>query len=178
MRGVPSPIAPCASLNREFLVLEGDYQRAGEREWCDPAKGALINFPDYVRTLEREAKGEGVSADWAPTSHFWLLSGSQLIGTARIRHNLTPAVEERAGHIGYDIAPEFRGRGYGHQILALVLSQARKLGVQDILAICDEINIPSQRVLERASGVITKTRNGEMWYILTEGSCHQNRPLL
>lgn len=165
MSVLTSLIAPSPDLEREFLALYGDYQTAGEHEWCDAAKGALINFPDYVRALNGEADGEGISADWAPTSHFWLVAHGQLIGSLRIRHYLTPAVEERAGHIGYDIAPSFRQQGYGHQILTLALHQASKMGIQEIMAICDAGNMPSKRILERGGGVITKTKNGEIWYM-------------
>jgi len=158
-------ITPCVDLEREFLALYEDYQKAGEQEWCDAAKGAPIDFPDYVRTLRDEADGKGISADWAPTSHFWLIAEARLIGTLRIRHYLTLAVEERAGHIGYDIAPSSRGLGYGHYLLAEALNQARKLGIQDVLAICDARNTPSKRILEKGGGVIAKTKNGEIWYL-------------
>lgn len=165
MRKPASLINPCADLEREFLTLYGDYQKAGEQEWCHAAKRALIDFPDYVRTLRDEADGKGISDDWAPTSHFWLMARAQLIGTLRIRHYLTSAVEERAGHIGYDISPSFRGQGYGQHIFVLALNHARKLGIQDILAICDARNAPSKRILEKGGGVIAKTKNGEIWYL-------------
>ena len=159
-------IAPDQSLEREFLVLYEEYSHGGDREWCETAGESQINFPAYVASLKGEATGQGISSDWAPTSHFWLMDQGRLIGTLRIRHYLTPAVEERAGHIGYDISPSFRNQGYGHQILALGLNEARRIGIQSVLAICDEANAPSKSILQKAGGVITKTKNGEIWYVL------------
>lgn len=166
---------PNLHLKCEFLALYEDYHRAGEREWCETTNAALSNFPDYVSRLKDEKIGIGISSDWAPTSHFWLMKQGNLIGTLRIRHHLTPTVEERAGHIGYDIAPSFRGQGYGHLILALGLGEAAKIGIRDVLAICDENNTPSRKVLERAGGLITRTKDGELWYLIksqSEGLAH------
>lgn len=159
-------IAPNEHLEREFLALYEDYHHADERDWCEAASDALSNFADYVRRLKDEDIGIGLTSDWVPTSHFWLMKQGSLIGTLRIRHYLTPAVEERAGHIGYDIAPSARSQGYGHLILALGLDEAARIGVCDVLAICDENNAPSKKILEKAGGVVTKTKNGEIWYIL------------
>lgn len=163
-------VAPDSQLEREFLTLYKDYDHAGEREWCETTITALSNFSHYVSRLKDEDMGIGISSDWAPTSHFWLMKKGKLIGTLRIRHYLTPAVEERAGHIGYDIAPSFRGQGYGHRILALGLEQAVKMGIRDVLAICDENNSPSRRILERAGGLITRTKDGELWYLIRSHS--------
>ena len=159
-------VRPHQSWEHQFLALYNDYSNAGEQEWCEAAKDALTDFSSYISRLKAEALGIGISSDWSPTSHFWLMSDRRLIGTLRIRHHLTPAVEERAGHIGYDIAPTFRDQGYGHQILALALSETRKMGIREAIAICDESNTPSRRILEGAGGIITKTKCGEIWYLL------------
>ena len=159
-------VTPDLSLEHEFLALYEEYSQAGEQEWCAAVNEAQINFPSYIGRLHDEAIGKGISSDWAPTSHFWFMANGRLIGTLRIRHYLTPAVEERAGHIGYDISPFHRGLGYGHQILALAIDKIRELGIREALAICDQNNAPSKRILEKAGGVITKIKNGEIWYIL------------
>ena len=46
-----------------------------------------------------------------------------------IRHELNDYLEMRAGHIGYGIRPEFRGRGYATEILLRALKIVRELGV-------------------------------------------------
>jgi Predicted acetyltransferase len=160
--------APSTDLKEEFLRLYQDYQKAGESDWCEAANGALRNFSDYIRSLADDANGKGISSDWAPTSHFWLMDQSHLIGTLRIRHYLTPAVEERAGHIGYDISPQYRGKGYGHQIFALGLIEARRMAIREVLAICSQSNLASRRILEKAGGVIKKRKGGDIWYLLKE----------
>lgn len=159
-------IVPSLEFESEFRALYQDYQKAEELDWCEAANASLKNFPDYIRSQEDDAKGEGVSPDWAPTSHFWLIDGGNLIGTLRIRHYLTPAVAERAGHIGYDISPRYRGRGYGHQILALGLIEARRLGIKEVLAICSENNPASLHILTNAGGKIEKVKGGDIWILI------------
>ena len=52
------------------------------------------------------------------------------------------------GHIGYDIAPSFRGRGYGKQMLKFALIEAKKLGITKVLITANEDNYASRRVIE------------------------------
>ena len=51
----------------------------------------------------------------------------RMIGEFRIRHHLTDALRNRAGHIGYSIAREYRGKGYGTAGLRLTLQIAKDI---------------------------------------------------
>lgn len=157
-------IQPDTRLLVPFRRLFDDYRATGHNEWCEEAALSVSDFPAYVTAARAKAQGLGLSDDWAPTSYFWMQNGDDLVGTLRIRHFLTTAVIERAGHIGYDIAPAFRGRGLGHEILQLGLEQASKLGIGDVLLICDAENIASRRIIERQGGRLDRTKNDEMWY--------------
>lgn len=162
----PRLVVPDSGMREAFLRMFADYQAFGERDWCDAAALATTDFTAYVSEIRGEADGLGISSDWAPTSHFWMEAGDDLIGTLRIRHFLTPAVEARAGHLGYDIAPSFRGRGLGHAILDLGLIESVNLGIADVLAICSAGNSPSRRIIEKRGGSIEKIADGEIWYWL------------
>lgn len=48
-----------------------------------------------------------------------------------IRHYLTEALKVGAGHIGYSIKREFRGREYGSKGLVLALDLAREIVPED-----------------------------------------------
>lgn len=162
----PVLVPPDVRYESAFRRLYSDYLSANAAEWCDNAKPALADFASYVRNLEEESQGIGIDAEWSATSHFWLKVGDHLAGTLRIRHCLTPAVRERAGHLGYDIAPSFRRRQLGHEILRLALIETGKFGIADVLAICDETNTASRRILESRGAVIEKRHGGEIWYWL------------
>lgn len=160
----PTLHGPDIQYREAFLRMFTCYSAAGEREWCNTTAGALGNFESYVKKLRDDAAGIGIAPDWVPTSHFWLRLGDDLVGTLRVRHYLSPAVEERAGHVGYDISPAFRRRGLGFEILRLGLIEATTLGIGDVLAICGQSNAASRRILERHGAVVEKVRDGEVWY--------------
>jgi len=144
------------------MLMYEIYSLAGEREWCSATGGSLLGFEAYVNQLRNDAAGIGVAPGWVPTSHFWLRLGDELVGTIRIRHYLTPEVEEKAGHIGYDIAPKYRRRGLGHEILRLGLIEAARLGLHEVLAICSKSNVASMRILVRYGGKCECERDGEL----------------
>jgi predicted acetyltransferase len=56
------------------------------------------------------------------------------------------------GHIGYQIRPTQRLRGYGKELLRLGLQKAYQLGFKRVLVTCDENNISSQKVIEYNGG--------------------------
>ncbi len=158
---------PHIDLQDAFLKMYQTYQDLAEVEWCASYADALADFPRFIRRLQDDSKGVGIPSDWVPTSHFWLVHEDRLGGTFRLRHWLTPVVAERAGHIGYDIAPPLRGRGLGHEILRLGLMEARKLGIHQVMAICSETNVPSRKVLIRQARMEGIRENGEVVYWLT-----------
>ena len=61
-------------------------------------------------------------------------------------------LEREGGHVGYDIRPSERNRGYGTEILRLTLEEARVRNIVPILVTCDDDNIASIRVIEKNGG--------------------------
>lgn len=57
------------------------------------------------------------------------------------------------GNISYLIRPRERKKGYGTLQLKLLLDKARNLGLDEVLAICDENNIGSRKIIEKCFGV-------------------------
>jgi predicted acetyltransferase len=58
------------------------------------------------------------------------------------------------GHIGYEIRPTQRKRGYGKLILRLALQEARALGIDRALLTCDCTNAASRRIIEANGGML------------------------
>ena len=87
---------------------------------------------------------------------------SSIIGCLCLRHRLTPALRQMGGHIGYDVRPSKRNRGYGTTLLALTLVQARGFGFSGVLITCDTDNFASVRVIEQNGGKLLnqKMANG------------------
>ena len=141
-------IEPAAELWPEFLAMAEEYSLAGDPRY----QPALEDFPAYLRSLLDGARGIGLLPGRVPFSTFWLTSGRHLIGRSSIRHRLTPDLEDEGGHIGYDIRPSERLKGYGKLILRLTLAEARKLGLSRALLTCDTDNVASAKVIEANGG--------------------------
>jgi len=83
-------------------------------------------FGEYVHDLENEAAGIGLKPGWVPVTKYILVNDQgEYVGIFNLRHELNDALMEGAGHIGYGIAPEWRGRGYATEGLRLLLIKAR-----------------------------------------------------
>lgn len=67
------------------------------------------------------------------------------------------------GHIGFDVAPSYRGRGYGKKMLKLVLPKASELGIRKALITADEDNIASRKVIENNGGIFENVVMGKVF---------------
>lgn len=153
-------VAPSLDLEPAYLACEAEFNAHGE----DFLGVAATDWPAYVEQCADEARG--ISRDPARVPQTVLLLARialtqlgpervTLLGVAKLRHMLTPALEDTGGHIGYNIRPSERGKGYGARILALTLERARELGLSRVLLTCDADNLRSARVIVRNGGVLT-----------------------
>jgi len=114
------------------------------------------DFAAYLQFLRAQAAGLGLRPGEVPQTTFWLVnSNRRLLGLSRLRHWLTPALEEYGGHIGYLIRPTERRKGFGTKILALTLEKASELALACVRLTCDTENIASARIIERNGGVLS-----------------------
>lgn len=141
-------IEPAEELRPEFLAMAEEYALAGDARY----RPALEDFPAFLRRLLDGARGVGLRPGGVPCSTFWLTTGRRPVGVSRIRHRLTPELEDEGGHVGYDIRPSERMKGYGKLILTLTLAEARRLGLKRALLTCDADNVASAKVIEWNGG--------------------------
>lgn len=121
-------------------------------------KKAQENFEEAILDLHNFAKGINIEEDWCPYSTYWLVDDEKnFLGVIRIRHNLHTDFLKRIGHIGYEINPKYRKKGYGTKILELGLVEAKKIVLKEVLLTCDEDNIGSKKIIEKANGIYLKT---------------------
>lgn len=73
------------------------------------------------------------------------------------------------GHIGYSVVPWKQRRGYATQALALMLREARREGLAEVIVTTDPDNVASQRVIEANGGVGRERFTRPPAYGSTEG---------
>jgi predicted acetyltransferase len=146
-------IEPGVQYKAEFLSLAEEFKKEGGK--VRQYDQALEYFDKYVQSRHDHKKGVNLPEGWVPESTFWLIRDDNVIlGTSSVRHELTEQLRRIGGHIGYNIRPSERRKGYGTAILALTLRKARQLGLKRVLVTCDEDNIASAKIIERNGGTL------------------------
>lgn len=122
-------------------------------------------FPDYLAKKVDMTRGVGLE-DWmVPASTFWLMVDGVPVGQGNLRHRLTDALRERGGHIGYAVASDHRGKGYGKALLGLLLKEARRMGItEEILVTVYPDNAASRRVAEANGGQLRRETEERVYY--------------
>jgi len=158
-------IEPCVELEAEFMALVQEFVAVGNyHRWGHELVIEDGNFRKYVRDRLDWKEGKSLPEGWVPASTFWLTRGDNVIvGTSSLRHKLTEHLRNIGGHIGFNIRPSQRQKGYGTAILALTLEKAGELGLKQVLVTCDENNIASAKVIEKNGGILEdKYSNDEL----------------
>ncbi|MFT8362971.1 MAG: GNAT family N-acetyltransferase [Sporolactobacillus sp.] len=138
-------VPPSRRYRQSFQDYAADYQGVlGERDYEKKYAPTLADFDQYLETTTTPRACEGR----VPQSTFWLVDGENVVGVVRVRHQNVPG----CGHIGYDIAPCYRRKGYGMLILSLALREAAKLGIDPARVICRVDNTASRRIIEKNGG--------------------------
>ncbi|MBZ0297554.1 MAG: GNAT family N-acetyltransferase [Anaerolineae bacterium] len=171
---MPSLVLPDVKYQESFLAGLHEFQREG-RHLDLSADTLASNFATYVSQLQQRCIQPPPGR--VPETVFWLVEGEIFIGRVSLRHELNEALRLIGGHIGYEIRPSWRQRGYGRLACRLALVEARRLGLTHVMITCDEDNHASRRIIESNGGRFEKavspplhpTRVLHFWVDIMEG---------
>lgn len=147
-------------MNLKDIKEQWEYVAAlptDENGLTNPYEG--ITFEEYETTVLPELMMHENPVDmpewFVPETYYYLWNDQVLLGEYRIRHYLTEALRVGAGHIGYSIKREFRGRGFGSKGLALALDLAREIVPEDEIYLrVLKSNIPSFKAISNNGAYI------------------------
>ena len=126
-----------------------------------------MTFDEYKQWLlkkQQEAEQTGLVDGWkVPSTTYWLYVDGCPVGFGNVRNFLTDALKKAGGNIGYGIVSEYRGKGYGKELLRLLLKKAREAGVEKALLTIRADNQPSLAVALANGGVITEKTDERIW---------------
>ena len=150
---------------RPPLPEDQDQVRLAQQELAEDGFNFALGDPEawesYLAKVERDRVGRDLPPGRVPATMLYAVAGDHLVGRVHIRHELTPALLEEGGHIGYGVRPAFRRRGYATQMLRQGLAVVRDLGVERALVTCDDGNPGSIATIESCGGVLEDTRPRE-----------------
>ncbi|WP_195576754.1 GNAT family N-acetyltransferase [Paenibacillus sp. 1001270B_150601_E10] len=126
-------------------------------------------FRHALSGADKMSRGLFLQPQFVAQTSYWLMLDDHPLGLGKLRHELNASLRERGGHIGYAIRPSERGKGYGHVILQLLVEEAGKRGMNEVLLTCLEDNFPSRRVIEANQGILHEIKNGicKYWIHIT-----------
>ena len=81
----------------------------------------------------------------------------KIVGTINVRWNLSEAMLQFGGHIGYGIRPTERRKGYNKINLYLGMKEAKKIGLDRVMLDCGVSNIGSDKTLKALGGKLERT---------------------
>jgi predicted acetyltransferase len=142
---------PSVIYRDSFIQSVQEFQAEGRQQHYD-LNSLTADFSSFVQGLHDAKDRSKLKAGRVPSSDFWLIDDNEFIGRLSIRHELNEFLLKMGGHIGYEIRPSKRKRGYGTEILRLGLEKAKELGLRRVLVTCDEDNIGSKKIIEHNGG--------------------------
>jgi predicted acetyltransferase len=175
----PTLRAPHAGVRESFLTAMAEFAAEGRGGpdddtmigWETQAYGStwstVDGFAAYVEALK--AQGDPATprpADRVPCTTLWWSDDTEYLGRLAIRHRLTDKLRVLGGHIGYDVRPSARGKGYATAMLAAGLVVARELGIDEALLTVTITNAASRKVVERNGGVLDREAGDTCYYLI------------
>lgn len=133
-------------------------------EWCssntqiapwflDKPIDSIYEFASLIQKLDEYENANQDKEFCSTTSYFVIDENDRLVGAASLRHYLTVKGLNTWGHIGYGVRPSERRKGYGTEILRLVLEEAKKKKLYKVLIGAHKSNIASCKVIENCNGI-------------------------
>jgi len=127
------------------------------------------SFEEWLENLKKESSKETCGENFVPATT-WLAvreSDEKVVGSIQLRHELNDFLLNRGGHIGYEVRPSERQKGYATEMLRLVLIECRNMGMNKILVSCSKSNMASAKTIVKNGGILEDER------IWTDGSVYQ-----
>ena len=143
-----------------------------KEDWLDYVKETKIDNPEatpggfksntiyeeWLNKLINEHNNINLEKGRVPSSFYFLMNKNRILGSISIRHNLEDEeLKKFGGHIGYNIRPSERRKGYATKMLNLALEKCEEFGIEDVMITCKEDNIGSAKTIENNCGILKET---------------------
>ncbi len=156
-------VRPDVRFGASFVdALREGFRRGNRRQLSAREISAVVRDLDGFLAERVAQTGDivlpnGRSVPAVPFSLYWLVAGETFVGELSFRHVLNDYLRQSGGHMGYGIRPRLQGLGFGKRLLALGKTEARSLGLEQLLLTCHDDNPASAAVIEANGGVHENT---------------------
>ncbi|PJI09529.1 MULTISPECIES: GNAT family N-acetyltransferase [Clostridium] len=98
------------------------------------------------------SKGIDLPQGYVPQTLYFLWDDNNIVGLFKIRHHLTDSLKNGAGHIGYGIHKNYRGKGYASKGLALAIEKANDIIRENEIYLSVHIDNPASLKVQLNNG--------------------------
>ena len=135
-----------------FEMLNEWYGSGEEIVPYSISKTDYHDFEAYCANLDVNEEKCGL----VPDSTFFCLDEERniFVGAVNIRHYLNKKLLLNGGHIGDGVRPSERRKGIATQMIHLALIECKRIGISDILMVCDKDNIGSAKSIIKNGGIL------------------------
>ncbi len=114
-------------------------------------------FDAWLVKQESNAKKTEIEDGYRVPQGIWFLyMDGQPVGMAKLRYFLTDALRQGGGHLGYAVAPGYRGHGYAAMMVEAIKPVAAAKGIDELLVTIHNDNPASIRTALRCGGRIDR----------------------
>ena len=130
---------------------------AVENGFTNPAYDLSYDeYKEWLQITDNNSRGIDLPEDWIPYTTYVLYVDDVPVGYGRVRHSSSEFLETvvGAGNLGYGIAKEYRGKGYGGILFKELLKKCKEIGYKEIKLFPMKNNTPSVNILLKNGGQI------------------------
>ncbi len=118
----------------------------------------------HIQGMMDSAAGIGLKPGRVPQTYYFLFDGDKAVALFKVRHYLSDALREGAGHIGYGVRKSERGKGYATAGLTLAVEALRPvIDTDEVYLSVNKDNPASLRVMMK-NGAYIHHENDEHYF--------------
>lgn len=140
-----------------FEIYKQDWARDRSpfknRQVKEYQKITAENFADWILKMQREEMVVDDPDSSTYDRYFALVDEDHFAGVVSCRWQIEKGdLRQTAGHIGYAVAPSFRGHHLAEKLLRFALEKYKQRGIYHVMISADEENLASRKTIEKCAG--------------------------
>lgn len=146
----------------EALIKIPENENGFENKYCKISKNEFKNV--VIPKLLKNSEGLDLPSGYVPATYFFLWKDDTIIGLFKIRHYLNDFLKNGAGHIGYTILKEYRGKGYATEGLKAAIEISKKLIKEDEIYLSSHKDNPGSLKVQIKCGAYLTGETDEEYF--------------
>lgn len=146
---------PSQSIFPAFQDFIEEMRLHGETLWAPYIPQENESAEQFISRLEQREIHP--PAPLVPETIYWAMMDNKVVGRISLRHRIEGNLTKMGGHIGYEVRPSFRNRGFAKEMLRQILETPKVKEIGNLLLTCSPKNEASKKTIIANGGMLTNT---------------------